>query len=101
MLASFCPVKRNKKRCYILPKRKILLAIGKCLLAFRAEILILGFAIGKHIVLDYTSIAQASGFTAARAGNICICDGSSSGTKNVFLHDRHLSFYAISEKFRT
>ena len=72
---------------------KILLAFCQRLLAIKAEILKVGLTIREHIALDNPGISQARGLTTSRARDVCFRYGSSSGTKNIFLHDRHLSFY--------
>jgi len=76
-------------------KRQVFLAISKGVLAFWAEVLKIGFAIGKHIALDDTSIAKARGLTATGTCDIGLRDGGTSGSKNIFLHVRLLSFCSV------
>src|SRR5579884_3436803 len=76
-------------------KRQFLLACSKSLLTFRANVFELRIAIRKHIALDDTGIPQTRSFTTSGTIDVCFRYGSTSGTKNIFLHDRHLSFYVI------
>jgi hypothetical protein len=78
-----------------LRKWQFLLSCGKSLLAFWANVIELRIAIRKHIALDDTGIPQTCSFTTSGTIDVCFRYGSTSGTKNIFLHDRHLSFYVI------
>src|SRR5947209_19449272 len=78
-----------------LRKWQFLLSCSKSLLTFRANVFELRIAIRKHITLDDTGIPQTCSFTTSGTIDVCFRYGSTSGTKNIFLHDRHLSFYVI------
>ena len=91
------PALMTYKGWYASAQRKILFAIGKRCLTIRAEVFVLGIAVRKHITLNDMGIAATCGFATSCASDIGFRDGSSSGSKNIFLHDRHLSFYAIAE----
>jgi hypothetical protein len=72
---------------------QVLLAALQGLMALRAKIFKLRVALRQDIALNNTCIPQASYFSASRAIDICFCDGGSSGSKNIFLHSRHLPFF--------
>lgn len=74
---------------------QILLAIVQGLLALRAQIFKLRVALRQYIALNNTCIPQASHLSTPRAIDICFCDGGSSGSKDIFLHSRHLPFFCV------
>src|SRR5690348_10851597 len=78
-----------------LRKRQFLLSCSKSLLTFWTNVFELRIAIREHIALDDTGIPQTCSFTTSGTIDVCFRYGSTSGTKNIFLHDRHLSFYVI------
>jgi hypothetical protein len=54
-------------------------------------------ALRKHVTLDETGIAQTRNLIATRTDDERIRDGGTPGSKHVFLHNRHLPFFSVSE----
>ena len=77
---------------------QIFLSIVERFLAFWAEIFVLGMALRKHIALDQARKSQSSDLIATRTDHERIRDGGSPGPQHVFLHNRHLPFFSISEE---